>query len=60
MFLNNIPSKRNMLGYRYHSVNGISYGLAQSKPIKRHPLYYKLLEQKNPLKLPQTSCCSRK
>ncbi len=28
-----------VFGYCYHLVNGISYGLAQSDPIKRHPLY---------------------
>jgi hypothetical protein len=30
-----------MLAYCYHSVNGISYGLAQSDPIKRRPQYWK-------------------
>jgi hypothetical protein len=28
-----------MFSYCYHSVNGISYGLVQSEPIKRCPLY---------------------
>jgi hypothetical protein len=28
----------NIFGYYYHSVNGISYGLAQTDPIKRRPL----------------------
>ncbi len=27
--------------YCYHSVNGISYGLAQSDPMKHRPLYLK-------------------
>ena len=29
----------NSFAYRYYLVNGISYGLAQSDPIKRRPLY---------------------
>ncbi len=33
---------RSSFSYCYHLVNGISYGLAQSDPIKQHPLYHRL------------------
>ncbi len=39
MFINIIFCVRTIFSYWWHSVNGISYGLAQSDPIKRHPLY---------------------
>ncbi len=39
MSLNGIFCKGNILGYCHHSVNEISYGMAQSDPIKRRPLY---------------------
>ena len=41
MSLNNILFVQNKLGHCYPSVNGISYGLAQSDPIKQRPLYNK-------------------
>ncbi len=37
--LNSIHCVRSIFSYYYHSVNGISYGLVQSNPIKRRPLY---------------------
>ncbi len=44
MSLNAILCLGRMFGYCYHSVNGmVSYGLAQKDPIKRRPLYYKLI-----------------
>ena len=43
MYLNTILCEENMFGYCYHSVNGISYGLAQSEPIKRRPLYMSVI-----------------
>ncbi len=42
MSLNSILCIRNTFGYCYHLVNGISYGLAQSDPIKRC-LFYLIL-----------------
>jgi hypothetical protein len=39
--LNNILCIGNIFGYCYHLVYEISYGLAQSDPIKRRPLYQK-------------------
>jgi hypothetical protein len=38
MSINNILCISNILSYCYHSVNGISYGLAQSDPIKQFPV----------------------
>ncbi len=37
--LNGILCKGNIFGYCHHSVNDISYGLAQSDPIMRRPLH---------------------
>jgi hypothetical protein len=39
MSLNSIIRPRNKFGYWYHSINGISYGMVPSDPIKRRPLY---------------------
>ena len=38
MSINNILCIRNIFGSCHHSVNGISYGLAQSDPIKQFPV----------------------
>ena len=44
MSSNSIISIGNIFGYWYHSVNGINYGLSQSDPIKRRPLYMGFLQ----------------
>jgi hypothetical protein len=38
MSINNILCISNIFSNCYHSVNGISYGLAQSDPIKQYPV----------------------
>jgi hypothetical protein len=43
MSLNSILCRGNMFTCFYHSVNGISYGLAQSEPIKQCQLHYEIV-----------------
>ncbi len=43
MPLNSTFCIRNIFGNCYHSVKGISFVLAQSDPIKRHPIYSYIL-----------------
>jgi hypothetical protein len=40
MSANTILCEETTFGYCFHSVNRISYGMAQSEPVKWRPLYY--------------------